>query len=175
MGVACPSCRPGLPLFALGDHLRPLQQAVIGLKYRHVRRVAQWATRELVARQKSRILELSPSALVPVPLHSGREYFRGFNQAELLAEHLGEMLDLDVRCDLAVRKKHRRVQSRLSAERRFKNVRGVFQSLAVEDKVDRILIVDDVVTSGATVGELARVLREAGHGVVGVLAIAHRG
>jgi ComF family protein len=174
-GAECEACQPGLPLFALGDHIGPIQQAVIGLKFHHVRRVAHWAGLELIARQKNRILELSPSALVPVPLHAGREYFRGFNQAELLAESLADDLDVDIRCDLVIRKKHRRVQSRLSGDKRFKNVRGVFEALPADETVGGILIVDDVVTSGATVSEVSRVLREAGHRVVGVVAIAHRG
>jgi ComF family protein len=118
---------------------------------------------------------LNPSALVPVPLHSRRAYFRGFNQAELLASELAEILDLDVRCDLAYRKKHRGVQSRISGTKRFDNVRGVFESFSSDDQCTKLLLVDDVVTSGATVGELAQTLRRAGHEVVGVLAIAHRG
>jgi predicted amidophosphoribosyltransferase len=193
---------------------------VIGLKFRHVRRVARWAGQELIARQKNRILELSPLALVPVPLHPRREYFRGFNQAELFAESLADDLNIDIRCDLVVRTKHRRVQSRLPGDERFKNlpgvfkalltaeslakdlnvdirydlvirpkyrevpsrlygdmrfenVHGVFRALPVEETVDGILIVDDVVTSGATVSELSRVLSEAGHRVVGVVAISH--
>ncbi len=175
-GTACPSCRTEVPLYALGDHVGPLQQAVIGLKFRHVRRVADWAAAELCGRLGKRISELKAIALVPVPLHSRREYFRGFNQAELFAEKIADCLDLDVRCDLAVRAKHRSVQSRISGtENRLANVKGVFEALATEDKCDRLLIVDDVVTSGATVGELARVLNAAGHKVVGVLAIAHRG
>lgn len=174
-GADCPDCRPGMLLLALGDHIGPLQQAVIGLKFRHVRRVAQWAGSELIARQRDRILALSPSALVPVPLHSGREYFRGFNQAELLSECLADNLDIDIRCDLVIRTKHRRVQSRLSGDKRFKNVRGVFEALPTDESVGGIMIVDDVVTSGATISEVARVLREAGHRVVGAVAIAHRG
>jgi predicted amidophosphoribosyltransferase len=224
-GIKCPVCRPGLPLFALGDHIGPLREAVIGLKFRHVRRVAHWAGQELIARQKKRILELSTLALVPVPLHPRREYFRGFNQAELIAESLADDLNVDIRCDLVVRKKHRKIQSRLtndvklkylrrvfmvllaverfvmdlnainvivgynlvirskyrkmlrhlSGDMRVKNVHGVFKALPVEETVGGILIVDDVVTSGATVTELSRVLSEAGHRVVGVVAIAHRG
>ena len=175
-GTTCSSCRTELPLFALGDHIGPLQQAVIGLKFRQVRRVAEWAAAELCGRLGKRIAELKATALVPVPLHPRREYFRGFNQAELFAEKIADCLDLDLRCDLAARAKHRGVQSRISGtEQRLANVKGVFSPLVTADNCDRLLIVDDVVTSGATVGELARVLNAAGHKVVGVLAIAHRG
>lgn len=174
-GLACASCRPGMPLIVVGDHVGPLQQMVIAFKFRHVRRVGRWAATELSNRQRDRIQLLKPSALVPVPLHSRREYFRGFNQAEVLAEELAEIFDVDVRCDLAHRKKHRSVQSRISGDRRFQNVRGVFEAYPSAEKCERLVLVDDVVTSGATVGELARTLRAAGHEVVGVLAIAHRG
>ncbi len=174
-GVNCPSCRPGMPLFVVGDHVGALQQMVIAFKFRQVRRVGHWAAVELCGRQRDRIGLLDPSALVPVPLHSRREYFRGFNQAELFAQELGEMLDLDVRCDLAFRKKHRAVQSRISGPKRFENVRGVFEPYHSEERCERLLLVDDVVTSGATVGELSKTLRAAGHQVVGVLAMAHRG
>ncbi len=172
--VSCPSCQDGRPLFALGDHIGPLQKMVIAFKFRNVRGVAQWAAEELAARQKDRIAAISAQALVPIPLYPGREYFRGYNQAELFAEHLADALGLEIRLDLLVRTKRGREQSRLSAHEREKNIKGVFEALPTESSQRGILIVDDVVTSGATVGEAMRTLQAAGHQVVGALAIAHR-
>jgi ComF family protein len=173
-GVGCPTCKDSRPLFALGDHTGPLQQMVIAFKFRNVRGVARWAAEELVARHKDRIVATSAQTLVPIPLYPGREYFRGYNQAELFAEHLADALGLEIRLDLLIRTKHGREQSRLSALDREKNIKGVFEAVPVESPQRGILIVDDVVTSGATVGEAMRTLQAAGHQVVGALAIAHR-
>lgn len=173
-GVECPACHQRRPLFALGDHVGPLQKMVIAFKFRNVRGVAQWAAEELAARQKDRIAAISAQTLVPIPLYPGREYFRGYNQAELFALHLADALGLDIRLDLLVRMKRAREQSRLSAREREQNIKGVFEAVPAESPQRGILIVDDVVTSGATVGEAMRTLQAAGHQVVGTLAIAHR-
>ncbi|MBI5266591.1 MAG: ComF family protein [candidate division Zixibacteria bacterium] len=174
-GITCATCTDSVPLFALGDHVGSLQQMVIAFKFRNVYRVAGWAASELAARQRDRLEQLGVCAVVPVPLHPRREYMRGYNQAELFGSQLADKLDVDLRADLIIRTKHRRAQSRLSGSERAKNIKGVFTAEPTDERQDGILLVDDVVTSGATVSEAIRTLSEAGHGVVAVAAIAHRG
>lgn len=174
-GVTCDACSDSVPLFALGDHVGSLQQMVITFKFRNVHRVAGWAAGELIGRQRGLFEQLGVRAIVPVPLHPRREYMRGYNQAELFGGRLAEELDVDLRADLIVRTKHRRAQSRLSGNDRATNIKGVFTAEPVDERQDGILLVDDVVTSGATVSEAIRTLAEAGHRVVAVAAIAHRG
>jgi len=111
--------------------------------------------------------------LVPVPLTRARAAERGFNQSAVLARHISRLLGIPV-AERAVRRVGRsRSQTKLSPEGRRKNVRGVFRvrdPSAVRGK--RILIVDDVWTTGATAEELARALLGAGAREVSAIAAA---
>lgn len=114
------------------------------------------------------------SAVVPVPLYPVRHRERGFNQSELLAR---SVLDAFPAAELSTGLKRIRpthVQSRLkSPEARQANVSGAFAVTSPAGLTGRtVLLVDDVVTSGSTVGECCRVLREAGASAVDVLCVA---
>jgi competence protein ComFC len=101
--------------------------------------------------------------LMPVPLHSSRERERGYNQSKILAEEISELTLLPLLDKVLKRKKNTRDQTNLNAEERERNVRGAF---IVRDKLvlkgKRIILVDDVMTTGATLKECSRVLKEAG-------------
>ncbi len=111
--------------------------------------------------------------LVPVPLHPVREREREFNQAERLARFLGKHFGLPVRADLVRRIESTRTQTRLSRDERAENVRRAF-SAATASKLrgQRLLVIDDVLTTGATTDAVARVLRKLGAESVGVLTAA---
>jgi len=114
---------------------------------------------------------LVPDMLVPVPLSHARERERGFNQAVLLAERLGERLGVRVRARWLVRLRATAAQSDLTAAERRANVANAFLATpAVSGR--HVAVVDDVITTGATVSECARALRAAGARRVGVLAVA---
>lgn len=111
--------------------------------------------------------------LAPVPLHRVRQRARGFNQAALLAQHLAEALGIPT-TDALYRLRPTRVQSLLEETERHKNIVGAF---AVRDghpfRDARVLLIDDVVTTGSTVSECAAALRRAGAREVCVFAAAH--
>jgi ComF family protein len=114
------------------------------------------------------------TCLVPVPLHPVRLRDRGFNQAELLAERLLHHFPHARLCHDLRRIRPTRVQSRIADPKdRETNVRGAF---AVDPSVslegERVLLIDDVVTTGGTVSECAQALKRAGAEYVDVLAFA---
>ncbi|WP_228152768.1 ComF family protein [Marinobacter guineae] len=111
-----------------------------------------------------------PDALVPAPMDSRRRRQRGFNQAQDIAEHLGRDLGIPVEAGLVQRVRRVRAQRELNREARLANLRGVFEVMSVVP--ERVAIVDDVVTTGATVRVLASVLREAGARDIQVWALA---
>ena len=125
-----------------------------------------------------RCLEREPvlwpvDALVPVPLHPSRLEDRGFNQAEVLARVVGEWVGRPVWADALRRVRKTETQTKLSARERHANVRGAFRPWrAARLAGRRLLLVDDVYTSGATVEEAARVLLKAGAAQVNVLCLA---
>ena len=115
----------------------------------------------------------APDLLVPVPLHARRERQRGYNQSALLAKRLGRGWGVPVATDALGRALATAPQTDLNAAARRKNVRGAFTVRRPELVVGRhVLLVDDILTTGATVGECARCLTSAGAAAVGVVTVA---
>ena len=116
--------------------------------------------------------------LVPVPLHRWRLLARRYNQAALLAQGLGKSADRPVATNLLLRTRRTPTQGRLSARQREKNVRGAFalrkechgSKEAMQGR--RVLLIDDVLTTGATVNACARTLIGGGAAAVDVLTVA---
>jgi ComF family protein len=112
--------------------------------------------------------------LVPVPVHAERRKQRGFDQAELLARGIGELLNMPVRCALA-RTGRTAAQHQLGKSARQSNVGGAFAVPAVAQSEVRgkwIVLVDDVVTTGATLAGCALALYDAGAFAVSALSLA---
>ncbi|OFX10696.1 MAG: amidophosphoribosyltransferase [Alphaproteobacteria bacterium RIFOXYD12_FULL_60_8] len=114
--------------------------------------------------------------IAPVPLHRWRLFLRRYNQAALLARHLGRLSGKPVAPDLLTRCRATPTQGGLDRRGRLGNVKGAFASprpARVEGKT--VLLIDDVFTTGATVGECAKALRRAGAERVFVLTLARGG
>lgn len=112
--------------------------------------------------------------VVPVPLHPWRLWARRYNQAAVLALALGRLAGKPVAPDLLARRRRTMVQGQLGREERWRNVQGAFAVRAGREALvvgRTILLVDDVLTTGATAGECARVLARAGAGAVDVLTL----
>ena len=113
-------------------------------------------------------------AVVPVPLHRRRHRNRGFNQAELLAKSLAKRINTPIILKKLVRIRYTESQTRLSAPARLQNLKGAF---AVKEATDlagikQVILVDDVMTTGATISECARALKRAGVERVVALTLA---
>ena len=113
--------------------------------------------------------------IVPVPVHRDKEKARGFNQAEKMARHLGRRIGVPVLPRAIIRNRMTVAQRSLSAEDRYFNLEGAFslnRKDAVKIRGSRILLLDDVYTTGATAHRCGDVLKEAGAARVDFIALA---
>jgi len=157
----CSAEKPGYDrAWSAFRHQPPIAEAIYGLKYH-----AQFRQSRLLGRAMAEQLVLRsdplPELLLPVPLHGGRLRWRGYNQALELARGIASRLalDIDLRSAERIRATTDQIGQKASARRR--SVKGAF---AVSSGVARrhIAIIDDVMTTGSTVDELARACRSAG-------------
>lgn len=111
--------------------------------------------------------------LVPVPLHRERCRERGYNQAEVIAKCVSEISGIPYSADIVSRSRATKSQTKLSRSERIQNVAGAFEIKNPQMVMGKsIMIVDDVVTTGATVSEIARTLISAGASRVGAICIS---
>jgi ComF family protein len=140
-----------------------LAGAIVLLKYEEVACLGNWFADKLANLVRSAGEDFRPDVVVPVPLHPDRKRERGYNQAELIARPLARRLGLKLGAYLLMRTKPRPTQLVLSRSEHWKSVRGAYATRrgARVDKL-RILLVDDVLTTGATLDACSRVLKKAG-------------
>jgi len=173
----CPLCRDKTYAF---DHVRSfalydraLVKAILLLKFERIDPLGAWFAErltELVGPEEER---LRTDVVVPVPLHAVREKERGYNQAALLAAPLAKKLKLPNQPTLLVRTRPRPDKRLLTLDQRWASVRGAFATRP-GTQVDncRVLLVDDVLTTGATLDACARALRDAGAKAIIGLTVA---
>ena len=112
-----------------------------------------------------------PDILVPVPIHNASLQTRGFNQSAIIAQELGKRLELPVEEEVIIKSRQTESQMKLSGKARETNVCGAFNVVESAQGVS-VAIVDDVITSGATVKEVCKTMRLSGYDQLSVWAIA---
>ncbi len=137
----------------------PMRRALAALKYTGASRLAPILAKESAPRLATLLTMTGRATLVPVPLHRERLRSRGYNQAELLARTLAKTANLPMRLALE-RVRPTTKQHRLNRSARLHNLRGAFA--AVGSVPEAVILVDDIITTTATLEACAAVLREAG-------------
>jgi ComF family protein len=177
----CPGCRLDPPAFAraraVALHTGPLAEAVRRFKYDGRYALGPGLAALLARDAPSELLGWAELA-APVPLHPWRLLRRGFNQAQELARGLQRHHGLAVAPRLLTRLRHTRPQVGLSPRQRVANVAWAFGVNPRQTHLARgrrVLLLDDVLTTGATVSECARVLLAAGAAEVSVLTLTRAG
>lgn len=111
--------------------------------------------------------------IIPVPIHRKRMKKRGYNQSELIARNIARSTGLEFVADALTKVKNNIAQSTLNREDRQNNVRDVYGIKNIEKiKNKRVVLIDDIYTTGSTVNECSRILKNAGANKVAVLVIA---
>jgi len=175
--LSCRDCQAGRSAVQLarsfGLYEGALVRAVLLLKYERIEPLGDWfADRlaEVIQKEQDR---MSADVVVPVPLHRQRARKRGFNQVDIFGRPRSRLLHLPYRPILLMRSRPRPEKHLLRQEERWDAMRGAF-AMRRGGRVDnlRILLLDDVMTTGATLDACARALREAGAKSVVGLTIA---
>jgi len=176
----CGQCRARLPenekichknfpylLGAATNFNDPIRNLIHQLKYRHWKSAEQPIAKIINIYLKNLKLtnqQIKNFIVVPIPLHKNREQDRGFNQAALIGKNIADNLDLPFRKNLLLRIKETKIQAELKDwEQRKTNLENAFQISEPTTLLGKnILLVDDVYTSGATINEAVRILKENG-------------
>ena len=167
----CVSCQKKPPppdyTFAALHYRAPLRRALHELKFRRQLRYARalgniWLQSLLTDSRGFAGEEDRPDLLLPVPLHPVKLGQRGFNPSYELARPLAEFLKVPLAVQTSRRIKNTEPQLKLSPSQRRRNLKGAFEVNPKDVRGKYVVILDDVITSGATVYELARTLRRKG-------------
>ncbi len=165
-GADCPECRTRPHRFtravAVAAYDGPARGLVHALKFAHVRGAARPLGALLADRARAEGWDTAADAVSAVPLHPARERQRGYNQSVLLARQAARALGLPLRRDLVRRIRETRPQALLGREERLRNPRGAFAPVRADLGVRACVLVDDVMTTGATVSACADARRAGG-------------
>ena len=173
----CHLCRSEVYAFDLarsfGAYSPRMSRAILLLKYGNVAPLGLWFARrlaDLIAREPT---AFAADVVIPVPLDRARLHERGYNQAELIAKPLARLLRIPFCSYLLVRTRPRPNQLRLTRRERWETVRGAYAThkTAQVDNL-RVLLLDDVFTTGATLDACSRALKGAGAARVVGLTVA---
>jgi ComF family protein len=173
----CPSCKDASLRFdaavALGSYHAGLRDVVLRMKRPSNEALAASMGGLLAQRRNNDLLEQQADMIIPVPMHWARRLRRGGNSPDVLARCLSQTLGLPIGGKILVRCRYTKPQASLPPSRRFDNVRGAFRIRRAADLGGaRVMLVDDVLTTGATCSEAAKVLKRAGAAAVVVAVLA---
>jgi ComF family protein len=175
--LLCPACKDRTYAFerarSFAVYEGPVVRAILLLKFEQIEPLGARFAERLAELVNAGGDVLAADVVVPVPLHRQRERERGYNQAALLSKPLAKRLRLPHKAVLLMRTRARPDKQVLSLEERWESVRGAFATRP-GSQVDnlRVLLVDDVLTTGATLDACARALRDAGAKSVVALTVA---
>ncbi len=183
--ISCEDCSKGLirtplkrqvygdfPCICAVPYTEPYSKGIKDLKFNAMTQYAPLLAKVLAETVKSEYSVNNFHYITYVPLHSKRKKERGYNQSELLAKELSYLLEIPV---IEALKKHKdnSPQHEQTAQKRRENVKGVYKAHNKDlFKNKNLLIIDDIVTTGNTLGECAKTLRDSGAGIISCAAFA---
>lgn len=176
----CGNCRQNEPswdrMVVVGHYAEPLSYLIHRFKFQKQfwldRTLARLLLLALYEARRTHALSF-PQAIIPVPLYHLRQWQRGYNQADLLAKELSKWLEIPCLSHIVKRVKHTHTQRGLTAAARRQNLKNAFEvDLSTPFPYECVALVDDVITTGSTLNEIAKQLRKLGVKEIQVWGIA---
>ena len=171
----CGDCRKHPHKFVRGRSLYQYERAagaIYRFKYQGRQEYADFFAEELYQHLGRDIQTMKAEAIIPVPLHKSRLRERGYNQAAVLARALSERCGVPVQEHLVIRQKKTTPQKQLNYAERQNNLKKAFKICANDVKLNTVIIIDDIYTTGSTVDALAEALLDKGVKHVFVITLA---
>lgn len=176
----CSDCRQHPKNFERGMGLciyqKPVTDSLAAIKYKNERKFAQYYLEEIWKRKYRELLQLRVDAVIPVPIHRKKRRKRGFNQAEIFANGIAQMLNKPMHTKIVERIHDTKPQKQLNPHERKKNLKkafcGNFKEYQKAGKPKRVLLVDDIYTTGSTAEAVTAALKQLGVSEVYVFCIA---
>ena len=165
----CMDCQNMEHFFQRGRALyeyETIKESVYRFKYEGRKEYAQFYGKELAKRFGEQLKEWKIDAIVPVPMHQEKVKNRGYNQALLIAQVLGNELNIPVRDEIVKRVRATSPQKKLNAKERQNNLKNAFKIGENDVKLNTVVVVDDIYTTGATMDAVTECLKSAGVGKV---------
>lgn len=161
----CDDCREANHVFIRGRSLysyKEIAESIYRFKYSGRQEYAEYYAEEIVKYLGDFIKSVKPDALVPVPLHRKRLAKRGYNQASVLSKQISKLIKIPTNDHFVIRKKNTKALKILAPSERQKNLQNAFIVRQNSVKLNTIIIIDDIYTTGATIDEIGRTLLRAG-------------
>ena len=147
---------------AVFEYREEIKKSMYRFKYSNKREYAEFYAREAVRLYGDWIRRREIEAIVPIPMYGWKKRRRGYNQAEVFADRLGQLLNLPVERHLVKRIRNTRPQKELNDIQRKENLKKAFKIVQSIVEYRKILLVDDIFTTGSTMDAVAEVLLDAG-------------
>lgn len=145
---------------------KSMRKSIAAFKYNGRKEYGRFYADELVKKYGSWINQVKAEALIPVPIHKERYRKRGFNQAKVIADYIGREIDIPVIDDFLIRKRNTEALKELSALQRKDCLKDAFFVTEASKKLYRhlrcVILVDDIYTTGSTIDECAKTLKQSG-------------
>ena len=171
----CGDCRKTEHFYSQGTALYDygsMADSIFRFKYAGRMEYASFYARELYEKKRRWLMARRADALIPVPVHPSRKRKRGYNQAELIARRLSKLSGIPMEAALIRRVKKTRPLKGLSNSERQNNLKRAFKIDINDVKLNTIVIIDDIYTTGATIDSMAQVLKEKGVKKIYFMALA---
>lgn len=136
------------------------ENAMVKIKYKNKREYIDGFAKMLAFRYRALAKKLDADCVIPVPIHKKRRRERGFNQAELIAEILSKEWNIPLNTDSLIRTKNTRPQKALLSNERERNLKSAFSVRDLPKNCKRVILVDDIFTTGSTIEACTRELNK---------------
>lgn len=172
----CYDCQKNTHAYEQGKslwiHKMPVSLSIYQFKYKNRRIYGEFYAKEMARLYGNLIRFWGVEVIVPIPLHRRKKRLRGYNQAAVIAKELGKIMGIPVDCNSIVRNRYTRPQKELNDKERKQNLKQAFSVTNKWKNYKRVLLIDDIYTTGSTIDTVAEELKKNGVQKVWFLTIS---